>query len=268
MKNHSLLPILLLLMCVLLMPPVSFARDRGDGDPGGWEEAFFRANEAYRKGLFKEAVAGYSQVISLGHDGPGIQYNLGNAYFRTNQLGRAILAYERAHIDIPRDADLNFNLAHARDQVMDAIPPSKGFFDMAFFWLPSFSLVEVFWCFALLNPAFWAALIIRLFYRSEWLFYVLLLLLTLWLLTALSLGMKWAQIHNDDRAVILQKEVAVLAGPHEGDTLLFKLHEGSMVAQEREEGAWRLIRLPDKKRGWLRSEAVERIIPKGADTGK
>ncbi len=260
MKNRSLLPILLFLVSVLLGPAVSLADNLGDGSDSGWEETFFKANEAYREGRFQSAVKGYLRVIRQGHDGARIQYNLGNAYFRINQLGRAILAYERAHVSIPRDADLNFNLAHARDQVIDAIPPSRGFFNMALFWLPSVSLVELFWCFAFLNLMFWAALLIRLFHRSEWLFYVLLLVLTLWSLTGLSLGMKWAQIHHDDRIVVLQKEVDVLAGPHEGDTLLFKLHEGAIVAQERAEDGWFLIRLPDKKRGWLRSEAVERIV--------
>ncbi len=259
MRHRFLLPILLLLTTVLLGPAVSLGGNPENERESGWEEAFFKANAAYRKGRFQEAAEGYLRVIRLGHDAPRVQYNLGNAYFRMNRLGRAILAYERAHVATPRDADLNFNLAHARDQVVDAILPSKGFFNMAFFWLPSVSLIELFWCFAFLNLVLWAAFLIRLFHRSEWLFYVLLLALSLWFVTGLSFGMKWAQIHNDDRAIILQKEVGVLAGPHKGDTLLFKLHEGSMVVQERAEEGWRLIRLPDKKRGWLRSEAVELI---------
>jgi SH3-like domain-containing protein len=86
-----------------------------------------------------------------------------------------------------------------------------------------------------------------------------LLVLCLWLVTGLSLAMKWAEIHDDRRAVILEKEVEVLAGPHEGDTILFKLHEGAIVEEERSEDGWRLIRLPDKKRGWLPEKALERV---------
>ena len=218
-----------------------------------------QANQDYREGKFPEAVKGYRQLIRSGHDGPQIQYNLGNAWFRMNELGRAVLAYERARVAMPRDADLNYNLAHAQDQVVDAISPSRGFFSMAFFWLPMVSAGELFWCFAILNLLLWTALLVRLFHSSEWLFYALLLVLCLWLATGLSLGMKWAQVHNDHRAVILEKEVAVLAGPHEGDTTLFKLHEGAIVEQERSEDGWRLIRLPDKKRGWLPEEALELI---------
>jgi hypothetical protein len=257
-KYRLLLPII----CVLIaaFPVLSaFGQDHQGGK--GWEEIFYQANQNYREGNFQEAAIGYQQLIRTGHEAPRIHYNLGNAWFRMNQLGRAILAYERAQIDMPRDADFNFNLAHARDQVVDAISPSKGFFSMAFFWLPSVSQSELFWCFAILNLLLWAALLIRLFHRSEWLFYTFLLVLCLWLVTGLSLGMKWAQVHDDHRAVILKKEVEVLAGPHGGDTVLFKLHEGAIVEQERSEGGWRLIRLPDKKRGWLPEVSLELISP-------
>lgn len=255
----SLLIILILTVLFSGSPPACGEKEP-DAAGESWEDIFFKANQAYRDGDYLAAAEGYGQLIRSGHDSPRIQYNLGNAWFKKGQLGRAILAYERAHVDMPRNADLNFNLAHARDQVVDAISPSRGWAGMAFFWLPSFSPKELFWSFALINLLFWTALLIRLFHRSEWLFYVLLLVMSLWVLTGLSLGLKWAQTHNDHRAVILQKEVNVLAGPHEGDTVLFKLHEGSIVEQERAEGKWRLIRLPDKKRGWLPEKAAERIF--------
>ena len=258
MKYRFLLPVIYFLMAVF-PEPSAFGRDPQAGR--AWEEIFYGANQDYREGKFQEAVKGYKTLIGTGHDVPRIQFNLGNSYFRMNQLGRAILAYERAHVSMPRDADLKFNLAHARDQVVDVIPHSRGFFSMAFFWLPSVSQSEVFWIFAMLNALLFTALLIRLFHRSEWLFYTFLLVLCLWLITGLSLGMKWTQVHHDHRAVILEKEVEVLAGPHEGDTILFKLHEGAIVEQERREGGWRLIRLPDKKRGWLPEAALELISP-------
>ena len=73
--------------------------------------------------------------------------------------------------------------------------------------------------------------------------------------------MKWQQTRTDDRAVILQTEVSVLAGPDSRDTLLFKLHEGTVVHLERSEEGWSLIRLSDGRRGWLRGEGLERIVP-------
>lgn len=225
------------------------------------EEVFFRANQAYKEGRFQDAIDGYLRLIQSGHGNGNVYYNLGNAYIRSDQLGRAILNYERAHILWPRDADLDFNLRYARDRMRDAIPDRRGIVGMTFFWLGSLSLGELFRGFAVLNGLFWAILLIRLFRRSEWTYYISAILLIFWIMAGASFGLKWYQAATDDRAVILEKEAKILAGPEPQDTLLFKLHEGTIVHHERSEEGWSLVRLTDKKRGWVIAEAIECIRP-------
>ncbi len=225
-----------------------------------WEEIFFRANKAYQEGRFHDAIDGYSQVLRSGHGDGHLYFNIGNAYFRLGDLGQAILSYERARLGLPRDADLNFNFRYARDQLKDAVPQSQGFISMTFFWLDALNLDELFWGFAVLNILFWGVLLGRIFIKSEWAYYFSLLLLIFWLTSGVSFGLKWYQMNTDHRAVVLQPELSVLAGPDIRDTVLFKLHAGTIVHVERSEDLWHLIRLPDKKRGWVRSDAVERII--------
>lgn len=224
-----------------------------------WEETFFRANQAYKEGLFQEAIHGYEHLIRSGHENGHIFYNLGNAYFRMSQLGRAILNYERARLLIPRDADLNFNLRYTRDQTRDAVAQSQGFISMTFFWVKNLTFAELLWSFVVVNILFWTILLIRLFLRSEWTFYLFVIVLIFWLMAGSSFGLKWYQFHSDKRAVILKQEVNALAGPDSHDTLLFKLHEGTIVSKERSEGGWILVSLPDKKRGWIKADAVEGI---------
>ena len=243
-------------LAIIILMVLLYVTSNHGASADEWEEGFFKANQAYKVGDFQEAIEEYLRLIRSGHGGGQIYYNLGNAYFRAGQLGRAILEYERAQLLMPRDPDLNFNLSHARDQVRDAIEESRGFIEAAFFWLESFNLNELFWSFALLNLLLWAILIIRLFHKTEWLYYMLLLILSAWFVTGLSFGLKYYWISNDDRVVILQKEVNILAGPEEDDTVLFKLHEGTVVFQERSEDGWSLVRLPDKKRGWVKSRAI------------
>ena len=83
-------------------------------------EQFFEANQAYKNHQFQQAIDGYIHLIENGHENGQVYYNLGNAYFRIGDLGRAILSYERARLLIPRDGDLSFNLSHARNQTQDA----------------------------------------------------------------------------------------------------------------------------------------------------
>ena len=229
----------------------------------GPEEIFFKANQAQKEGHYEQAAEGYQHLVDSGYAGGHVLYNLGNAYIRLNRLGMAILQYERARLLIPRDADLQFNLAYARNLTRDVIPASTGFMEHTLFWMDSFNLKELFRAFAVLNLLFWAILFIRLFYRSEWFFYLFVLVLACWFISGLSFGAKWVQVTYDDRAVILKKEVAVLAGPHQDDTVLFKLHEGAMVDEERVEDGWMLIHLPDRKRGWIRSADVAPVRASG-----
>lgn len=160
---------------------------------------------------------------------------------------------------MPRDADLNFNLAYARDQTQDAIPQPKGFMETTFFWVHAMTLQELVWSFALLNLLLWSVLLVRLFRPWEWTFYSTLILLVFWLVAGVSFGVKHFQEKTDDRAVILVEQVDVLAGPDTQDTLLFKLHEGAIVRLGRSEDRWCLVSLPENKRGWVKKEVLEEI---------
>lgn len=243
-------------IAVLVVGLFNLLNARGES---GWEETFFRANQSYQDGRFQEAIEGYLHLIRTGIDGGPVYYNLGNAYFRAGQLGYAIWAYERGRLLTPRDPDLRSNLSHAREQTQDAIEDHGGSIEAIFFWLKSFNLNELFGCFAVLNLLFWFVLVIRLFKRPEWLYYFFLIVISAWFLAGLSFGLKYWSINADERAVVLHKEAPILAGPDTADTVLFKLHEGTVVHHERSEEGWALIRVSDKNRGWVAAGAIRRI---------
>ncbi len=223
------------------------------------EEAFIQANQAFQENRFAEAAAGYQALVEGGHRNGHLFYNLGNAYLRRGDLGRAILNYERARLFIPRDPDLNYNLRFARDQVQDALPATGTLLKAVFFWLDSVNLEELFWVFAIPNALLFAVLFVRLFHRPEWTFYLLLIVAVTWLVAGASLAVKWYTIRHDRRAVILSEEVDIRSGPHRQETVLFKLHQGAVVKYERGEDGWALIRLADDKRGWLEAASLERV---------
>jgi len=82
-------------------------------------ETLLRGNQLYESKLYLEASQTYQQLIDIGLKDHTLYYNLGNAYFKQNDLGQAILNYERAMQLAPRDTDIRANLDLARSQLLD-----------------------------------------------------------------------------------------------------------------------------------------------------
>src|SRR5256714_10847694 len=77
---------------------------------------FAKANQEYAQGNFKEAIAGYEALVRAGQWNANLFYDLGNAYFRTRDFGRAILNYERALALDQRHPESDANRRIARDE--------------------------------------------------------------------------------------------------------------------------------------------------------
>src|SRR5205823_14215251 len=77
---------------------------------------FAKANQEYAQGHFEEAIAGYEALVRAGQWNANLFYDLGNAYFRTKDFGRAILNYERALALDRHHPEARANLQIARDE--------------------------------------------------------------------------------------------------------------------------------------------------------
>ena len=84
---------------------------------GDFEVAFEQANRLYEQNKFTEAAAAYQSMIGNGLVSPALYFNLGNALFKSGQIGRAIVNYRLAEQLAPRDPDIRANLRFARNQV-------------------------------------------------------------------------------------------------------------------------------------------------------
>ena len=81
----------------------------------GQETEWNFGNEAYREGDFEKAIAHYEQLITDGVRNGRVHYNLGNAYFKNEQLGPALLNYYRAEKLMPGDDDIRQNIEMANE---------------------------------------------------------------------------------------------------------------------------------------------------------
>ncbi len=232
------------------------------------DNLFFKANRLYFNGEFEAAAATYESILKSYKPGlffnsrscGELFYNIGNCYFRLEKNGEAILNYKRALMFMPRDADLKYNIEYLQDMIKDDISQKENIIS-DIFGVKFFSKTEFALLFCLINFFLFLFLSIRFFLKKEWTFYFVNIFLIFWIISGISFGVMLKETIFDHRAVILEKEVDILAGPDQGDTLLFKVHEGTMVHHERNESGFSLIRLPDGKRGWLISSAIKAIMP-------
>jgi tetratricopeptide (TPR) repeat protein len=92
------------------------------------ETTLQKANALYAQGNFEAAIQQYEMITQIQGISPELYYNLGNAYYRNGQLGKAILNYNRALLIAPHYNDARFNLSIAQQKVVDNVDVTSTFF--------------------------------------------------------------------------------------------------------------------------------------------
>jgi hypothetical protein len=235
-------------------------------------ETMLTANQFYENGQFPLAAQAYEQLVGQGYADDVLFYNLGNAYFRQGDYGRAILNYRRAQRLAPRDPDVRTNLALARAQVADSFEASAAAAGRRA--LPDrlgrvlqeqFTLNEL----AMAALGAWILLVFLLILfssakaGSSWrngLRYALIVVAVVLALGILALGSSLYVASNQSEGVVVAAEVDVTSGPGAQHTAEFTLYGGTEVDLIETRGNWvRLALAGGDMQGWVLASAVEAV---------
>ena len=223
------------------------------------------ADAEYLKGNYQQAIKDYEELLKSGVSAD-LYYNLGNAYYRTDNITRAILNYERAYELSPGDEDIRFNLQLARSKTIDKITPaSEMFFVTWYHALVHLTSVDRWAFIAVLSII--VALILVLAYlfapSVRWQkigFYGAASLLVLFLLANLFAFEQKRQLANSRSAIITSSSVNVMKTPSDKAASDFVLHEGTKVnIVDTSIKGWRNIRVADGREGWVKDGKMEDI---------
>ncbi len=223
-------------------------------------EDFVLANAAYEGGRFAEAARLLAEVVARGGDTGDVHFNLGNAYLRAGQLGQAVAEYLRAQAMLPRDQDVEANLAFARSSTRDAIEPPAPppALRTLFFWHWGLSRDELIRITVVLNGLLWAALAGRLWRRqSQVLRWIAILSAAMLLAFGSSLVVRL--LRPARVAVVVPQEIDVRAANSTTAVARFKLHAGTEVRVADSRPGWLRVVLPDGESGWLPTEHAELV---------
>src|SRR5262245_17017514 len=221
---------------------------------------FENANQMYRAGGYDKASKLYEEILSQGYESPELYYNLGNCYYKLNNIPAAILQFERARKLRPQDEDIAHNLTLANLRTEDRIEPIPELFFVSWWqkwtelasadqwailgllsvWLALFMIIGIFY-------AYRSVLIRRLL-----LICVIALLLLFGFSFAASIE-RHKLTENHKFAIVFSPTTDVKSAPDEKSTGLFVLHEGVKVELIDRVGDWNKVRLADGKVGWMQS---------------
>jgi len=224
-----------------------------------------KANDSYINKDYTLAIELYEQIVNQGFTAPELNYNLGNAYYKSENYTKAILNYERAIKQNPNfdDAKNNLKLAnlHLRDKI-NSVPESN--FSALFNLVVKGISLNSWAAFTLIFLAVSLVLFLLYLFSTErklrkfaFSFGVVFLLFCF---GALCLGFYSESINSQSSdAIITETVVTAKSSPDDSGTDLFRLHEGLKVSIKDKSADWIEIRIADGRVGWVKSTSLEKI---------
>ncbi len=226
---------------------------------------FDNANAAYNTGQFEKAVMLYKQILESGQHSAELYFNLGNSYYRLNQVGESIFYFEKAKQLEPTDEDINVNSAFAQNMAIDAVevlPKSQvtqlkdniiEFFSQEG-W--AYFIILLAWLFVL----FWGLYLWNKIPFIKRTFFVTSLILAFLLIGSLFIAViKSANTSDTTYGILFNEKMEVWAEPNSRAEVLFLLHEGTKVQMLDQLQEWQKIRIANGSEGWIKNAKVRSL---------
>ena len=222
-------------------------------------------DSAYMRNDFAAAIEIYEALLQNG-EAPEVYYNLGNSYYKSGDIARAILNYERALLLAPGNADIRANLEVARAKTIDKVTPVPEIFFVA--WTKSLINCLSVDAWAKYGIAFFLLLLVSLalFFFSKQVrwkkagFICGLVCLVFTIVCNVFAAQQKSALTQRNKAIIVAPSVTVRSTPSESGTSLFVLHEGCKVEiKDNTMHEWKEITLEDGKVGWVPASDIEVI---------
>ncbi|MFA6727181.1 MAG: tetratricopeptide repeat protein [Prevotella sp.] len=223
------------------------------------------ADADYAKGNYQQAIKEYQQLLKEGVSA-ALYYNLGNAYYRSDNIPQAVLAYERAHLIQPGDKDIRFNLDFARSKTIDKITPQGEVFFVSWYKeLVNFTSVDR-WAHIAIGALCLALILVLAYLFGKNLilrkvgFFGACVSVVVFLLCNLFAFQQKSDLMHRTGAIVISPSISVKKTPAKNGVEAFVIHEGTRVEiTDKTMEQWRGIKLADGREGWLRTNQIEGI---------
>lgn len=220
------------------------------------------ADSAYVSKNYKLAIEQYESLLEHGA-ASDIYYNLGNSYYKNEQLGLAIYNYERALKLDPSNVDIIHNLAVSAARTVDKVDEVPQMFLVT--WTKSliYSFSLQVWtflgigCFVVFILSVAIYLFVRTVIYRKVGFFLAIASLLICIMANLFAAHQCYYMKQHNEAIVLSPTVTVHSTPSSDGTSLFVLHEGcKLTIKDDSMNEWKEIQLSDGKVGWISIDAI------------
>ena len=232
----------------------------------GQETSKAQADSAYINNDYANAVYLYEDILANQGESADIYYNLGNSYYKMDNIAKAILNYEKALMLNPGNGDIRFNLELAQSKTVDKVTPMSEVFLVT--WMKSLTntMSEQGWSKLAIASFILTLLGLVLYFFSKKIamkkigFISALCLMLVCILANVFASSQKSKAQSHSSAIIMEPSVTVKSTPNEGGTELFILHEGRKVMiKDNTMREWKEIQLEDGNAGWVPASVIEII---------
>ena len=223
------------------------------------------ADAEYSKGNYVQAIKDYEELLKK-NKSAALYYNLGNAYYRTDNITQAVLAYERALLLSPGDDDIKFNLQMARSKTIDKITPESEMF--FFSWgrsLVNLMSVDGWATLSIVSIALALVLLLVYLFSSATAlrkvgFFGGILLIVLFVLSNIFAYKQRSMLENRKGAIVISPSLTIKKTPSAGSSDVSVIHEGTRVdITDDTMRDWKAVKLADGREGWVPASQIEKI---------
>lgn len=230
------------------------------------QSGFEKGNALYKNLKYKEAAVAYENVLKEDKlQSAELYFNLGNCYYRLNQVAPAIYNYEKALVLKPNDAATLNNLKFAKKLTIDEIKevPKVGFAKL----IQNFTGVFHYntWAWISVSISFVFLLCFIGYYFSELtrakrLYFIGMFVFLFVLLLCVAAAISERDHFKNNRPAIVFAEIAeVYNEPQKTGAAIFVLHEGAKVYVNESVDSWKKIELTDGTEGWIQTSAIKEV---------
>lgn len=246
----------ILILLMTLVTFISFSQN---------SEKFEKGKTHYKEANYEAAIGAWESILESGEHSAALYYNLGNAYFKAEQIGPSIYYYEKALQLAPNDSEIKNNLAIAQSRTIDAIEPvPENFFST---WLKKIADIFTFdgWAWVTVFFVLSFTVLFLLYYYSSLsskkrLLFALSFIALFFAIASLSFAfITYDKIENEHTVIVFAQSTQVRSEPLNRSEVSFVLHEGTKVTITEEEDEWSRILLADGKEGWILKKDLKEL---------